>query len=168
MKLDAYSILIILCVLVVLSYIFTYLAGKLRIPSVLLLLASGIGLQFAAEYLGFRLPPTKTLLEILGITGLIFIVLEAALDLTLERNKLPLISRAFISALVQMAVTSGIIACIFSWYYQVDLRQALVHAIPLAVISSAIAIPSVKKMDEKKREFIIYESTFSDILGIIQ
>ncbi|MDZ7647036.1 MAG: hypothetical protein U5K54_07580 [Cytophagales bacterium] len=41
------------------------------------------------------------------------------------------------------------------------------HAIPLSVISSAIAIPSVRNMDEEKREFVIYESTFSDILGII-
>jgi len=167
MKLDAYSILIILSVLVVLSYIFNYLAGKLRIPSVLLLLASGVGLQFAASSFGFQLPPTKTLLEMLGITGLIFIVLEAALDLTLERKKLPLISRAFISALVQMSVTSGIIGYLFSSYYHVDFRQALVHAIPLSVISSAIAIPSVQKMDPEKREFVIYESTFSDILGII-
>jgi len=37
----------------------------------------------------------------------------------------------------------------------------------MGVISSAIAIPSVKQLSEHKKEFIIYESTFSDIIGIM-
>jgi Kef-type K+ transport system membrane component KefB len=167
MKIDAYSILITLSVLVVLSYIFNYLASKLKIPSVLLLIGAGIGLKFAAENFNLNLPPTQTLLEILGITGLIFIVLEASLDLSIERKKLPLIGRAFVSALALLGFTSGLIALIFSVYYGTSFQQALVHAIPLSVISSAIAIPSVSTMTEDKKEFVIYESTFSDILGII-
>ncbi|MCA6415859.1 MAG: hypothetical protein IM589_09110, partial [Cytophagales bacterium] len=107
------------------------------------------------------------LLEILGITGLIFIVLEASLDLSIEKKKLPLIGRAFISALALLGFTSGLIALLFSTYYGTDFQQALVHAIPLSVISSAIAIPSVSALNEEKKEFVIYESTFSDILGII-
>lgn len=167
MKFDAYSILITLSILVVLSYIFNYLAGRLKVPSVLLLIGAGIGLKYAADSFSFKLPPTQTLLEVLGITGLIFIVLEASLDLSLKKKKLPLIGRAFLSAMALLAFTSGIIALVFSIYYGTDFQQAVVHAIPLSVISSAIAIPSVKAMDEEKREFVIYESTFSDILGII-
>lgn len=167
MNIDAYSILIILSILVVLSYIFNYLAGKLKVPSVLLLIGAGIGLKYVANTFNFKLPPTQTLLEILGITGLIFIVLEASLDLSIKKKKLPLIGRAFISALALLGFTSGIIALLFSIYYGTDFQQALVHAIPLSVISSAIAIPSVSAMDEEKKEFVIYESTFSDILGII-
>lgn len=167
MKIDAYSILVALSVLVVLSYFFNYLAGKVKVPSVLLLIASGIGLQYAARTFDLRLPPTQTLLEILGVTGLIFIVLEASLDLSIQRNKLRLIGRAFFSALVLLVVTAGLIALVFANYYDTDFKQALVHAIPLSVISSAIAIPSVRNLDEQKREFVVYESTFSDILGII-
>jgi NhaP-type Na+/H+ and K+/H+ antiporter len=37
----------------------------------------------------------------------------------------------------------------------------------LAVISSAIVIPSVDHLSHKKKEFLIYESTLSDILGIL-
>ena len=48
MKIDAYLIVIILSALVVLSYLFNYLASRLRIPFVLLLLGSGIGLNYAA------------------------------------------------------------------------------------------------------------------------
>ena len=167
MKVDAYSILIILSVLVVLSYLFNFLSEKLRIPSVLLLLGSGIGLNYAALYFGFQLPPTRMLLEILGITGLIFIVLEAALDLSIEPKKFKFITSALLSALGLMGITSVFIALLFSNYFVVDFRQALLHAIPLSVISSAIAIPSVRHMDEEKREFVVYESTFSDIVGIV-
>jgi len=167
MKVDAYSILVILSVLVVLSYLFNFLSAKLRIPSVLLLLASGIGLNYAAQYFGFQLPPTRTLLEILGITGLIFIVLEASLDLSIEPKKFKFISRAFLAALGLMGITSISIALLFSNYFDVDFRKALLHAIPLSVISSAIAIPSVQHMDKEKREFVVYESTFSDIVGIV-
>jgi len=167
MKVDPYSVLVIMSVMVVVSYAFNYIAGKIKVPSVLLLIASGVGLQFAAEYLDFHLPPTRTLLEVLGISGLIFIVLEASLDLSIQRQKLPLIGRAFLSALVLLGLTSGFIALIFIYYYNTTFRLALLHAIPLSVISSAIAIPSVRNMDENKREFVVYESTFSDILGII-
>lgn len=167
MKIDAYSILTILSVLVVLSYFFNYLSGKLKIPSVLLLIASGLGLQFASRSFGLTLPPTKTLLEVLGVMGLIFIVLEASLDLKLERSKYQLIMRSFLSALGLMALTSGLIAWGFMHYFGTSFKLGLIHAIPLSVISSAIAIPSVSNMDEEKKEFVVYESTFSDILGII-
>ncbi|MDZ7647037.1 MAG: hypothetical protein U5K54_07585 [Cytophagales bacterium] len=122
MKIDAYSILVVLSVLVVLSYVFNYLAGKLKIPSVLLLIASGIGLKFAANHTNLVLPPTQTLLEILGVTGLIFIVLEAALDLSIQRHKLPLIGRAFLSALVLPGAYVRTYGClVMSSYYNTKL-----------------------------------------------
>ena len=141
MKIDAYSILIILSILIVLSYTFNYISSVIRIPSALLLIASGIGLQFASGYFNFDLPATTALLEVLGIAGLIIIVLEASLDLTLSKEKLPLISRAFLSSTVLLTRTSGLIAFIFMSVYETNFIQGLVHAIPLSIISSAIAIP---------------------------
>lgn len=85
MNINPYSILVTLSVMVVLSYLFNFISSKLKIPSVLLLIGSGIGLKFAADSFGFQLPPTQTLLELLGITGLIFIVLEASLDLSIQK-----------------------------------------------------------------------------------
>lgn len=167
MVFNAYTILVVISCLVILSYLFSFLSEKLRIPSVLLLIAVGIGLQFLSRYAGLNIPPTQTLLEILGITGLIFIVLEAALDLSIERKKIKSIGEAFISAAVILILNSLVIAAIFKMYYVISMRQALIHAVPLSVVSSAIAIPSVGRLDEGKREFIIYESTFSDVLGII-
>ena len=39
--------------------------------------------------------------------------------------------------------------------------------VPLSILSSAILLPSISSVEENKREFLIYESTFSDIVGII-
>ncbi len=167
MTLGPYDILTLLSVLVILSYFFNYVSEKSKIPSVLLLIASGIGLNYLSLYLGFTVPPIRTLLEILGITGLIFIVLEAALELTIEKSKLVLIGKSLLSAAVILLLNSLVIAYIFHEYYDITWQQAMLYAVPLSVVSSAIAIPSAGILDEAKREFIVYESTFSDILGII-
>lgn len=167
MTLGPYDILTLLSVLVILSYFFNYISEKSKIPSVLLLILSGIGLKYLSLYFGFTAPPLRTLLEILGITGLIFIVLEAALELKIEKSKLGLIGKALLSAAVILLLNAIVIAFIFHEYYQISWRQALLYAVPLSVVSSAIAIPSAGVLDESKKEFIVYESTFSDILGII-
>jgi Kef-type K+ transport system membrane component KefB len=167
MKIDAHSILLVLSVSVVLSYMYNYLASAVRIPAVLLLILTGVGLKIAADVFQLQIPETKMLLEILGVTGLIFIVLEASLELHIAKEKLPLIWKALLSAVFLSGVTSLICAAIFMAYFDIDFRRAMLHAIPLSIISSAIAIPSVARMAPQKKEFVVYESTFSDILGIL-
>jgi len=44
---------------------------------------------------------------------------------------------------------------------------ATLYAIPLSIISSAVVIPSASGLLTKDKEFVIYESTFSDILGVV-
>jgi hypothetical protein len=44
---------------------------------------------------------------------------------------------------------------------------ALLAAIPFAVISSAVAIPSARVLPERTREFVVYESSLSDIIGVL-
>ena len=46
-------------------------------------------------------------------------------------------------------------------------QLSILSAIPLAIISSAVAIPSAASLVNQEREFVVYESTFSDILGIM-
>ena len=48
-----------------------------------------------------------------------------------------------------------------------DIITGLIYTIPLSILSSAIILPSVEDLNENKKEFMIYESTISDILGII-
>jgi Kef-type K+ transport system membrane component KefB len=134
----------------------------------LLLIVFGIGCQFAMKYFGFELGASAlNLLQLLGIVGLIMIVLEAALDLRLTRDKGVLILKAFVVALLALAGSSIALAYIINYFLEFEFYIALVYAIPLSVMSSAIIIPSVKPLSENKREFMIYESTFSDILGIM-
>ncbi|MCA8829960.1 cation:proton antiporter [Hymenobacter pini] len=163
----SYSILIGLSLAVILSYLFDLAARATKVPSVLMLLLSGIALRQAAEYFDFTLAIPKVVLEIFGIIGLIMIVLEGALDLKISRDKGPLIRRSFLAAALILVVQAVVIACILHLWLGVNFQSCLVNAIPLAVISSAIAIPSVANLRGEKQEFIVYESTFSDILGIM-
>ncbi|WP_181306683.1 cation:proton antiporter [Rufibacter sp. XAAS-G3-1] len=167
MILDAYTFLIILSSLIVLSYVFDILARKSKIPSVILLLITGILLQLVANYFNVRLPGLRNILELFGIIGLILIVLEGALDLELSRDKLPVIRKTLLTATLTLLITAALIAWFVNFWLQVPYQVAIVNAIPLAVISSAIAIPSVSNLTPQKREFIVYEATFSDIIGIV-
>lgn len=163
----SYTILIGLSLAVILSYLFDLIARATKVPSVLMLLLSGIALRQGADYFDFTFVTPKVILEIFGIIGLIMIVLEGALDLKITREKFPLIRRSFLAAVLMLVVQSLAIALILHFWLHVNFQSCLVNAIPLAVISSAIAIPSVAGLTGEKQEFIIYESTFSDILGIM-
>jgi NhaP-type Na+/H+ or K+/H+ antiporter len=123
-----------------------------------------LGIQFlaAGEVDFFRI------LEILGIVGLIMIVLEAALELKLERDKIIPITKALVVALVGLLISTWITAVILEYFIEgMDTLRAWIYATPLSILSSAIIIPSVNELRKDKKEFHIYESTFSDILGII-
>lgn len=164
---NPYAILVAFSILIILSSLFNLLSEKMKVPSVILLLLTGFGLQFLANKSGYNLSETKLPLELLGIIALIFIVLEGTLDLKITRLKLPLIGKSFISALVILIATTGLIGWILYEFLELSLRSAIVYAVPFGIISSADAIPSVHKLSKKKKEFIVYESTFSDIIGIM-
>jgi Kef-type K+ transport system membrane component KefB len=164
---NPYHILIVLCALVVVSYLFNLVSDFLRIPAVLLLIGLGMLLKEAGNAAGFELPDTRVVVELLGITGLVLIVLEGALDLKISAEKRPVIVSSFLAALLILLVCSGLIALVLHLLTGMSWRSSIVYAVPLGVISSAIAIPSVGRLQQAKREFIIYESSFSDILGIM-
>jgi Kef-type K+ transport system membrane component KefB len=161
------EILILACCLVVVSYIFSILARYIRVPSVLLLLFAGIGLRLLADSYSFQLYLPLPVIEGLGVVGLIMIILEAGLDLKLEKKKVPLIRNSFFSALVIFILSTGMITAILAYFLKEPVDKCLVYAIPLAIMSSTIVIPSIHPLTEQKKEFLIYEASFSDILGIV-
>ncbi len=164
---DAYLFISGLCVVIILSFFNNILAKKTNIPSVLMLILLGVGIHQLLIY--FKLEPDFTsTLEVLGIIGLIMIVLEAALDLELKKEKWPIIWKSFTIASLSLALTSIALAfIIFFFFPDIEFLSAMVYALPLSVMSSAIIIPSVANLNNYKKEFLIYESTFSDILGIM-
>jgi Kef-type K+ transport system membrane component KefB len=160
-------LLIILCGLVVLSYFFSIASRYIRVPSVLLLLFAGLGLrQIADSYqFTFILPPA--LVEGLGVVGLIMIILEAGLDLKLEKSKKKLIRDSFFTALLLLILSIGLIAAILYYWLHEDVIRCIVYALPLSIMSSSIVLPSIHALTKTKKEFLIYEASFSDILGVM-
>jgi Kef-type K+ transport system membrane component KefB len=164
---DTNTSILILCGIIIASYLFEYISRWLKIPSVLLLIGSGIGLQYGWPITGFSINDIRQFVELLGTIGLIMIVLEASLDLKLARNKIPVIRNSFLSAMLILCVSSVLVAVILYLWFGNSFRSNLVYAIPLSIISSAIVIPSVTFLTTDKKEFVIYEASFSDIMGIM-
>lgn len=165
--LNTEEVLIALCSLVVLSYIFSIVSKYVRIPSVLLLLFAGIGFRALADAYQVEMSFSEQLVESLGVVGLIMIVLEAGLDLKLGRNKLVLIRDSFFSALIIFAISTVLLTYILNYWLGEPLEKCLVYAIPLSIMSSSIVIPSINPLSDQKKEFLVYEASFSDIIGII-
>ena len=73
-----------------------------------------------------------------------------------------------IALLGLLASTAFCAAIIYYLVEGMSWMSAIVYATPLSILSSAIIIPSVGNLTQEKKEFHVYESTFSDILGIMQ
>ena len=160
------TIIFILSAAILISYLFELIGSKTRLPSVVLLLFFGIFLRILADWGFFTLPEMDAMLPALGTVGLILIVLEGAMDLSVSQEKIGVIRQTMLSAGIQISIQIGIIAVIFSFLTDAPLLQTLLNAVPFGVVSSAIAIPSARNLSPERREFVIYESAFSDILGI--
>jgi len=168
MEISAYYIIIACSIIVIISFLFSGVARRTNIPSVLMLIVLGLVLKPLMDSYGFGESQLFPVLEVLGIVGLIMIVLEAAIELELKREKLWPIFKAFGVALVGLVGSAWVAAIIlYEFVPGMDMGHAWLYATPLSILSSAIIIPSVQSLKPKKKEFHIYESTFSDILGIM-
>lgn len=166
-ELNPYWVITAACVVVIISYFFNLISRRTNFPSVLLLLLLGMLIKsglILAKIPSFNLDPV---LELLGIVGLIMIVLEASLDLKFSREKAPLIFKAFLLALLSLVAGTLILTFFIDQYIDKGFLTAMIYAIPLTLVSSSIIIPSVINFKEEQREFMVYEATFSDILGIL-
>ena len=161
------SIIIAVCILMLIAYLFDLSTAKTKILSVILLLLLGWAMQQGCYLLGVETPDFSSLLPVIGNIGLLLIVLEGSLELEFDRSKIPLVKKSFYSSIVPIILLALILTALFSYYGNNDWRASLLSAIPLCVISSAIAIPTVMYIDKASREFVVYESSFSDIIGVL-
>ena len=159
--------LIALSVAVLLSYWYLHLGRQLRFPSVVFLLLTGLALRVATDLSGVAIDLPSGLLPTLGTIGLILIVLEGALDLNLAPGRSGFVRRTFGAALLGVLGTTAVVAAVMALAFDLGWREATLLAIPFAVISSAVAIPSTEGLAPQQREFVIYESSWSDILGVM-
>ena len=96
----SYDLIIVASLIIILSFWFNGISKKTNIPSVLMLIVLGIGLQYLIKYTIDDPLDFFPALEVLGIIGLIMIVLEAALELELKPEKYLPIAKALGIALI--------------------------------------------------------------------
>lgn len=162
------SILFALPLIVIFSYLFDTIARKTKFPAVILLMFTGILIRTVTAASGYNdFEFLENLIPVLGTIGLILIVLEGAFELEISFEKLPLILKGFLAAFFILIANIWLLQWLFGFLFQMETNEAVLYAIPLSIISSAVAIPSASSLLNHEREFVIYESAFSDILGIM-
>jgi len=94
-------------------------------------------------------------------------VLDGALELELNKHKWRVVLKSFCIAFFPMLLLAMILVQVFNYYSDAGDQVKLINALPFCIVSSAIAIPSAINLKSDSREFIIYESSISDILGVM-
>lgn len=164
---DSSYLIIVLSLSVLISYGFDLLSGRFKTPSVILLLGLGMLLRQLTDYLTIQIPYVAPTLSTLGALGLILIVLEGGLDLEIEPGNYSLIRRTSIMALLTITLTTLLIAGTLFLLLEETFYKCLINALPFAVVSSAVVLPSVRNLTDGQRAFVVYESSFSDIIGVM-
>jgi Kef-type K+ transport system membrane component KefB len=137
------------------------------IPSVLVLVVGGLIARPVLDALGVQLAWTSKLVPIIGTIGLVLIVLEGALDIELKKDRLHLIASTFFLAASGFVIGVFVFAIALRLLLDCSVVQAVLVATSFAVISSAVAIPSSGFLPPAGREFVVYESSMSDIIGVL-
>jgi Kef-type K+ transport system membrane component KefB len=161
------SIIITVCILLLLAYFFDITSSKTKIPSIILLLLLGWVVKQGTELFKISIPDLTPILPVIGTIGLILIVLEGSLELELKKSKLALVGKSAIVALFPLLLLSFGLGYIYYYNDTISFKDGLANAIPMAVISSAVAISSAKNLISEQKEFITYESSLSDIFGVL-
>ncbi|MEO6137030.1 MAG: cation:proton antiporter [Ginsengibacter sp.] len=161
------TIIIIICLLLLLAYIFDLTSARTKIPSVILLLILGWGCRQLTDFSSIQIPDLSRLLPVFGTVGLILIVLEGALELDLNKSKFPLVRKSFLGAFASMLILSFLASYTIYFLTGMSIMGSLINVIPVCIISSSVAISSAKNLTKSNKEFVIYESSLSDILGVV-
>ena len=164
---DSSILIIVLSLSVLISYAFDLFSSRFNMPSVLLLLLLGMLTRQTTDYFGVRVPYVDTILPTLGTLGLILIVLENGLDLELHTEKLNLLRRTLLASLLAIVGATLVMAGTLYLLLNDSFYHCLVAALPFSIISSAVVIPGVANLSLGQREFVVYESAFAGILGVM-
>lgn len=137
------------------------------LPAVIVMVLLGLVAKPLLAYLELTLDGLDVAVPIIGTIGLVLIVLEGALDIQLRRERIKMAAGALVLAVAGFALCVAVFAFAAVAWLRLSALQAVILAIPFAVISSAVAIPSSHFLPADGREFVVYESSLSDILGVL-
>lgn len=162
-----YPAILIASVSLLLAFAVERIGPRVGLPSVIVLVVLGLLSKPLLALAGYRLEGLDMMVPIIGAIGLILIVLEGALDIEIRRDRLRLAGAALVQAVAGFLLCAAVLAGVTIAVLPMTPVQALVLAVPFAVISSAVAIPSSRFLPPAGREFVVYESSISDILGVL-
>lgn len=162
-----YPAILTAALLLLLAFAIEHVSRRWGIPSVVMLLAVGMVGKIALTQVGVELAGLEVSVQVLGTIGLVLIVLEGAFDIELKRGRERMIGLALMLALAGLLLCTAIFTALLTVGLAMPIYQALLVAVSVSVISSAVAIPSSQSLPEEPREFVLYESSLSDILGIL-
>ena len=162
-----FAIIVSICILLLIAYLFDLSSKHTRIPTVILLLLMGWGVHRVLDLFKIKISDLNPLLPVLGTVGLILIVLEGGLELKLKRENKDILTKSTLSAIIALVLSMLSFGFAFYYFSGGSLMTCFINAIPLCIVSSAIAIPSAENISKDKKTFIIYESSMSDIFGVV-
>ncbi len=164
---DSSILIIVLSLAVLISYAFDLFSSRFKMPSVLLLLLLGVLTKQATDYAGVQVPYVNTILPTLGTLGLILIVLEGGLDLELHAEKLGILRRTLLASLLSIVGGTLLMAGILYTLLNDSFYHCLLAALPVSIVSSAVAVPMLTNVSAQQQEFVVHESAFASILGVM-
>ena len=137
------------------------------LPSVIIMIGLGLLTQPVLQYLGVLVRGIGAIVPVAGAVALVLIVLEGALDIELKRERLRIALSAFTVVVLALLFYGAVFATLAVRLLGLTALQGALLATPLALISSSVAIPASRALDTQTREFVVYESSTSDILGVL-
>jgi len=152
---DPNLIVLAFSAVVIAAYAFDVLCRKAKLPSVIVLLLSGIALRQFFERADISLSYMDDVLPVLGTIGLVLIVLEGALGLELRRDKKPLVIQTLLASTLGFVLSFACIALALHTLFPTSWTRAFLTACPFEEISSAVAIPSAGSLSAARREFVV-------------
>lgn len=162
-----YPAILIASAILLLTFGVERLGRASGIPAVIMLIAIGLAAKPLLAFFGLTLDGLDLVVPVIGAIGLVLIVLEGALDIELRRSRLKAAAGAFAMAASGFLVVSAALTGLVLLALPLAPLEAMLLAVPFAVISSAVAIPSSGFLPQRAREFVVYESSLSDILGVL-
>jgi hypothetical protein len=94
-------------------------------------------------------------------------VLEGGLDLDIQTDRLSLVRRTGLMALLSILVTTLVLATMLYLLLDESYYKCLINALPFSIVSSSIAGQAVRTLSPEKREFITYETSFAAIISVM-
>ncbi len=164
------TILLTLAGVIVLGFLGQVLFRASKVSDILILIAFGVLLRFAAEkYTGLDTQATfSALAPIVGIFALLVILFEGGIGFQIK-DLIHGLGRAFVLAILGFGFTVAAVAAVLHYGYAMDWLQGLLLGSILGGSSSIAVMPIVRRLPihEHTRVVLSVESALTDVFCVV-